>query len=165
MLIQNTGNRKLDEAVTRAALRYPHRDTKLHNILHSKDEEKRPDIPVGDKALRTYHDGTVFASVGELERWDYLLKIQMLGGIKDLRRQVEFLLQESFIHKQWGDIPAVVYVADFVYTNITFRKQYPGRECVEDSKGGRLSDIYKFKRKLFLYRYGGYLFFEVLSNE
>lgn len=157
-----TGNSKFDEKVARALLKDPRKLTPGQLIqLQEEPTTKKPRIPVAVKDLRTYKDGTVFASAGELARWDYLLKMQTAGEIKNLKRQVPFILDESFIHKQWGDIPDIIYVADFTYLNITMRKEYPNRECVEDSKGRFLSDKYKIKRRWFLRKFAGLLFFEV----
>lgn len=110
---------------------------------------------------RTYRDGEVFASKLEMERWDYLLKLQQAGMIQNLQKQVSFILIDSFIHDQYGEIKGISYVADFVYFNVSFRKEYKNRSCVEDSKGGVRTDKYKLKRKMFLSKYPDLLFFEV----
>lgn len=166
MLMPNeykTGNKKMDEKIEKALLKYPHKTNRLQDIMEIETikEKGNPRITVSDKELRTYKDGTLFASAGEMKRWDDLLKVQAAGEIGHLRRQVEFLLQEGFTHPQWGEVKPLIYVSDFCYFNYTFRKEYPNRKCIEDSKGGYLTDVYKIKRKLFLLRYRKYLFFEV----
>lgn len=159
-----TGNKGMDEKIA-AALRkenkvMPNPVTQFQ--LQQVNQKIRTNkYGVAEKEERTFRDGTLFASKREMERWDYLLKIQTAGEIKDLESQVPFVLQESFISRQHGDISELIYVADFVYTNISFRRDYPGRKIVEDSKGGMLTQVYKLKKKLFLYKYGEHLFFEV----
>lgn len=130
-------------------------------IIDEMDHKAYNKYRIADKADRTYKDGTLFASKREMERWDYLLTIQRAGEIKDLQMQVPFELQEAFISKQYGDIGHVQYVADFTYFNISFRKEYPNRKVAEDSKGGVRTPVYLLKRKLFLHKYGEWLFFEV----
>jgi hypothetical protein len=158
-----TGNKKMDEMILKAYMKDPGKRRLLDLEL---EPEKKGRIQVSAKEDRTYRDGTLFASRGEMLRYDYLLNIQKTGAIRHLRTQVEFVLQESFISKQkeWGNVGALVYVADFTYLNVSFRKGYEGRECVEDHKGCYLTDVYKIKRKLFLYKHAWYAFFEV-GNE
>lgn len=151
----------MDEKIAKALLKNPLKQNKIEALTVAVTPEKKGRITVAHQDLRTYKDGTVFASAGELARWDHLLYVQREGEIRNLKRQVPFVLQESFIHKQWGDVSHLLYVADFTYTNISFRRGIGEREIVEDSKGGHLTDIYKIKRKLFLYKYAGYLFYEV----
>lgn len=161
--IYKTGNTKLDKLIMFAVDKDPLKANKLHRVLEETQtiEKGKPRIQVSDKAYRTYSDGTLFASLTEMNRWDYLLKTQLEGLIKDLRRQVAYPLQEGFIHRQWGEVQPLTYVADFAYINISFHRGIGERLCVEDSKGGYLTDIYKIKRKLFLHRYGEIFFFEV----
>lgn len=156
-----TGNKKMDEKIEIAFSKDPVRPNRLQRIITGDfPEEKENKYKVSKAADRTYNDGTVFSSKKEMYRWDDLLKLQQAGEIKDLQRQVSFVLTEEFIHPQYGKINKIVYISDFVYTNISFRKGFDNRECVEDSKG-MLTDEYKLKRKLFLYKYPEYLFFEV----
>jgi len=158
-----TGNKKMDEKIEKALLKYPHKTNRLQVITQVVNgiNEKKARITVAEKELRTYKDGTLFASQGEMERWDLLLKVQAQGEIRHLKRQVVFILQNGFTHPQWGKVNQLSYVADFTYLNISFRKEYPNRQVVEDSKGGMLTDVYKIKKKLFLRMYHKFLFFEV----
>ena len=92
-------------------------------------------------------NGITFDSKKEAERYRELLLMQKSGMIRDLRRQVKFVL----IPAQRGEHRKVIerecaYFADFVYTE-------NGRQIVEDTKGMRTKD-YIIKRKLMLYRYG-----------
>lgn len=164
-----TGNPGLDRAIASAAKKDPSLFKPVSGLNEFFNlEEKQNKYNVSAVEDRTYHDGTVFASRGELIRWDTLLKVQSLGEIKDLQKQVVFILQEEFDSKQkeWGDQRPIIYVADFTYFNISFRKDYPNRNVVEDVKGSKkaLAKEYKVKRRMFLYRYGSYLFFEVYPD-
>lgn len=98
-------------------------------------------------------DGT-FDSVKEFSRWQELKMLQRAGMIRDLRRQVPFVL----IPAQRDETGKVIerecrYVADFVYM-----EHVNGREwvrVVEDTKSSatRTKD-YIIKRKLMLRTYG-----------
>lgn len=105
-------------------------------------------------------NGVIFASKSEMRRYNELVLLQRGHQIKDLQTQVPFILQEGFTHPQYGEINHLIYVADFVYTNLTLHNEYLQRQCVEDSKG-MVTAVYKLKRKLFLKKYPEYLFFEV----
>lgn len=102
-------------------------------------------------------DGQTFDSQKEYRRWCDLRLLERAGAIKDLRRQVKYIL----IPTQYG--PPIIgprggvrrwpvlerecaYVADFVY-------QKDGETVVEDTKGMR-TEAYVIKRKLLLERYG-----------
>lgn len=161
--IYQTGNAKLDKQIAMSLQKDSLKPNRMVRLMEDNlfAEAGKPTIAVSPKEMRTYKDGTVFASYGEMLRWDVLLKIQSAGEITDLKRQVTFELQEPFINRQWGDVGKLIYVADFTYINISYRKGYENRLCVEDSKGGILTDKYKLKKKLFLYKYGDLLFFEV----
>lgn len=158
----------MDEKIAAALVKSPGKGQPfLLEYANQVQEIRNAKIPVSTKDMRTYRDGTLFASRGEMLRYDYLLNVQKAGGIKHLKTQVPFVLQESFTSKQkeWGNVQELIYVADFVYTNVNFRKGYEDRECVEDHKGGYVTDVYKIKRKLFLCKFAYYLFFEVGDNE
>lgn len=158
-----TGNKKLDRKIEMALREDPTKPNRLLRILGEDDPWKKRTHKYGVVAVeeRTYGDGTIFASKSEMERWDYLLKIQQAGEITELEKQVPFILQEGFVSKQYGEIKPIIYVADFVYTNLSFRKGMEGRRIIEDSKTGMRTDSYKNKRKMMLYKYAEYLFFEV----
>lgn len=85
-----------------------------------------------------------FDSLKEALRYTELLERQKAGFITDLRTQVRFEL----IPKQKGE-RACFYVADFVY------KDQDGEMVVEDVKGSKrmLTDVYKIKKKLMLFKY------------
>lgn len=95
------------------------------------------------------YDGIVFDSKREFYRYQELKLLENAGKIKDIRRQVKFVL----IPSQKDDRGKIIerecsYKADFVYFDIE-----ENREVVEDTKGFRTKD-YIIKRKLMLDKYG-----------
>ena len=93
-------------------------------------------------------DGIAFDSAKEAQRWQELKLLERAGQIFELQRQVPFVL----IPKQERDGKvierAVVYKADFVYTE-------NGQEVVEDVKSpATKTREYIIKRKLLLWQYG-----------
>jgi hypothetical protein len=158
-----TGNKRLDKLI---AEQHGDKLAKLTPLEILNGESEIPDEPenkygVVPKEERTYKDGTVFASKAEMERYEYLLNLQRAREIKDLRIQITYPVFDAFVSVQYGDIEAIIYVADFDYINISYRKECAGKLVVEDSKTGVKTAAYKYKRKLFLYRYPEILFFEV----
>lgn len=96
-------------------------------------------------AKKTVYDGITFDSKHEAERYAFLKTLEKAGKIYDLRRQVSFVLQPSFLHN--GKlIREITYRADFVYMQ-------NGRMIVEDAKGMK-TQLYQVKKKMFLNRYG-----------
>ena len=93
----------------------------------------------------TYIDGIRFSSQKEATRYASLKLLERAGVIKNLKLQPRFTLQEPFICDGKKE-RKIEYVADFAYTE-------NGREIVEDVKGEK-TQVYKLKRKLFLFRYG-----------
>lgn len=108
---------------------------------------------------KTYAGGAWHDSKKEAKRWMELEMLANAGFIKDLRRQVSFVL----IPSQYGpstttktgkikrgklEERAVTYIADFVYYDVEEDKT-----IVEDTKGVRTKD-YIIKRKLMLWKYG-----------
>ncbi len=103
---------------------------------------------------RIQHNGMIFDSAKEFQRWRELSLLQACGEIQDLQRQVEFVLipaqrYPDTVGKRGGVRKGKIienkcsYVADFVYTE-------NGKKVVEDTKGFRTKD-YIIKRKLMLY--------------
>ena len=99
-------------------------------------------------------DGIKFHSKKEALRYRELTKLKKAGMIKDLILQPVFILQEKFKYKN-ETIRAIKYIADFQWTN-----NYTGATIVEDVKGFK-TEIYKLKRKLFLYKFPNINFVEV----
>ncbi len=103
-------------------------------------------------------DGIVFDSKKEAKRYQELKLLEDRGEIKNLQRQVKYILvpkqtEEPTVTKAGKTKPGKVierecaYVADFVYED-------PVRGLVvEDTKGFRTPD-YVIKRKLMLYLHG-----------
>lgn len=103
-------------------------------------------------------DGVLNASLLEANRWAELNLLQKGGHIKDLQRQVKFILlptqrEPDIIGKRGGIKQGKLierecsYIADFVYYDNATKKT-----VVEDAKGVRTKD-YIIKRKLMLYIY------------
>lgn len=105
-------------------------------------------------------DGITFDSRKEYDRYCELLLLEKAGEIKDLKRQVKFVLipaQREFTNEigkngrfKKGKLleRECSYLADFVYVD-----SKTGRTIVEDSKGFRTRD-YVIKRKLMLHVHG-----------
>ena len=95
-------------------------------------------------------DGQVFDSRKEYHRWCELKLLERACKIRDLRRQVKYVLipaQHEDQHKKLLERECS-YKADFVYVDVE-----TGKEVVEDTKGVRTAE-YKIKRKLMLFKYG-----------
>lgn len=99
-------------------------------------------------------DGIVFDSKKEAMRWKELCLLEKAGTIRNLERQVEYVLLPAQ-YEHGGDHTrhkgkclerAVKYKADFQYIE-------GGKTIVEDTKGYRTKD-YIIKRKMLLYFYG-----------
>lgn len=96
---------------------------------------------------KVVHDGEKFDSKKELKRWLILRELAEKGEIKNLQRQVNFILLPTQRNEEGKVIERQVrYVADFVYVQ-------DGKTIVEDCKGLR-TDTYILKRKLMLYIHG-----------
>ena len=104
---------------------------------------------------KTIIDGYKFDSKLEATRFLYLKKLLIAGTITDLTLQKSFTLQDGFIYNKKKERP-IAYVSDFYY------KDKNGNEIVEDAKGFK-TDVYKIKRKLFLFKYPHIRFSEVIK--
>lgn len=94
-------------------------------------------------------NGEKFDSQREHQRYVILKLMERAGKIKNLRRQVKFVL----IPTQRDDSGKLLekecsYIADFCYYDFAL-----GQEVVEDAKGMK-TDVYKIKKKLMLYIHG-----------
>ena len=92
-------------------------------------------------AKKVYTPDGVFDCQKEYRRFRELKLCEIAGKISNLERQVAFEL----IPKQDGE-RAVYYIADFVYIE-------NGEKVVEDVKG-YVTEVFKLKKKLMLWRYG-----------
>ena len=102
---------------------------------------------------KTIYNGTVYDSKKEAKRAYELNMLQRSGLISNLERQRQFVLQECF-KVRGKSVRSITYVADFYYWDnqkLTW--------VAEDTKGFR-TDVYKLKKKLFLYKYPDILFIE-----
>lgn len=97
---------------------------------------------------KTVVDGQTFDSRKEANRYQELLFLERAGAIKNLSRQVKFVLIPSQRDEATGKVVEreCYYRADFQYTE-------DGKTIVEDVKGFRTKE-YIIKRKLLLWRYG-----------
>lgn len=100
----------------------------------------------------------VFHSRKELRRYQELCLLEKAGHIKNLRREVKYILIPAIREIIWkngsprqGKVieKECSYIADFVY-------EENGQTVVEDVKGGSATktDAYIIKRKLMLYVHG-----------
>ena len=106
------------------------------------------------------NDGFIHDSKREASRWLELKLLEKAGHIKDLKRQVKFVLipaqhEESIIGKRGGIKKGKLierecsYIADFVYIDTKTEKT-----IVEDAKGykgGGAYAVFTIKRKLMNY--------------
>ena len=99
-------------------------------------------------------NGMTFDSKKEFNRWNVLQGLQEAGKIKNLQRQVKFLLipsQREWYMDGFKKMPGKLierecsYKADFVYIDTA-----TGKTVVEDTKGAKTPD-YIIKRKMMLY--------------
>lgn len=97
---------------------------------------------------KTIVDGQKFDSRKEANRYQELLLLEKVGTIKNLSRQVKFVLIPSQRDETTGKVVEreCSYRADFKYTE-------DGKTIVEDVKGFKTKE-YIIKRKLLLWRYG-----------
>ena len=103
-------------------------------------------------AEKTEIDGIKFDSAKESKRYANLKLLERAGVIENLKLQPRFLLQEGFTYNGHKE-RKIEYVADFQY-------ERNGQTIVEDVKGMK-TEVYKLKRKLFLYKYRDIVFREV----
>lgn len=101
----------------------------------------------------TILDGIRFDSRKEASRWAELKMLEKAGVIKDLRRQVKYILiPAQYMPGKRGKARLIerecVYIADFVYLDKTSEKT-----VVEDTKGVKTA-AYIVKRKLMLWVHG-----------
>lgn len=108
------------------------------------------------RSRKVVKDGVTFDSQREYKRWSELVLLERAGQIRDLQRQVKFVLIPAQYEPDTVGVRGgvkrgrllereVSYVADFVYTQ-------DGKTVVEDSKGFKTKD-YIIKRKLMLYHH------------
>jgi len=92
-----------------------------------------------------------FDSKREATRYMELRLMVMAKEIRDLTLQPTYMLQEGYRYNG-KKIREITYVADFRYTQ-------NGKIVVEDTKGFK-TEIYRLKKKLFLFKYPDIIFVE-----
>lgn len=99
-------------------------------------------------AKKTTIGNTTYDSKKEAKRGQYLDWLQKIGQISNLQKQVPFILQEPYVNNKGEKIRAIIYIADFVYTQ-------DGKTIAEDVKGGTATqtEVFKIKKKLFQKKY------------
>lgn len=103
-------------------------------------------------AQKTTIGDITYDSKKESKRGEYLDWLQRIKQISNLQKQVQFVLQESYVNNKGEKIRAIIYVADFVY-------EQDGKKIVEDVKGFKTKE-YLLKKKIFQYKYPQYYFIE-----
>jgi hypothetical protein len=99
--------------------------------------------------------GVRFDSKAEMTRYLQLRMLEVAGKIRDLELQVEYALTPSFTSPAHGKIRPIRYFADFRYLEVS-----TNRVIVEDVKGC-LTDVYRIKRTLLLWKYPDINFVEI----
>ena len=94
-----------------------------------------------------------------MERYYVLRDLLRKKKIKNLKLQPKFLLQGAFKDNKGKKHREIHYVADFAYIELDNMGDFTTK-VIEDVKGFR-TDIYKLKKKLFLYQYRDVDFREV----
>lgn len=110
------------------------------------------------KNIKTEYNGMVFDSKKEYAEYLKLITLQDLGVIRDLKRQVPYLLIDTIRYKG-KTYPKTQYYADFQYTEVK-----TGKVIVEDVKSEitRKDKTYRLKIKLLLSKYPEIDFKEII---
>lgn len=108
------------------------------------------------RSSRTTPDGEVFASIGEMRRYYELLKLQEVGIIRELRRQVRYALviKDVPILTEKGQISH--YTPDFVYEekNVGSHGMSPNWIVIYEEYKGFDDPLSQFRRRVFAAQYG-----------
>lgn len=93
----------------------------------------------------TDENGIVWDSTTEYKYWLVLKELQEKGGIKNLQRQVPYLLIPPFKDGQGNSVRKTEYVADFVYIDVA-----TGHTIISDAKGSEfnIDPVFKLKYKM-----------------
>ena len=128
---------------------------RLEDLPPKLQEQARRKLSSKYHAEKADVDGIKFDSKAESERYASLKLLERAGAIQNLKLQPHFLLQDSFVYQGHKE-RKIEYIADFQY-------ERNGKIIVEDVKGMK-TEVYKLKRKLFLYKYRDVEFREVDRN-
>lgn len=107
-------------------------------------------------AVKTESDGIIFDSKFEAEKWTELNMLARIGVIKNLQRQVKFVLQEGYVNNKGKKIRPILYFGDFFY-------EKDGKKYVVDTKGVK-TPVYKIKKKMFEAKFKDYIFIELTKK-
>lgn len=100
-------------------------------------------------------DGIRFDSKAEATRYILLCHLERAGHIRDLERQVPYVLVPKYRRADGSVCRGVTYRADFRYFDVA-----KGKLIVEDVKGA-ITEGYRIKRALLEWRYPDINFMEV----
>ena len=114
-----TGNAKIPIVAEKKTPK--HHNVKVYVYADGMVSEHK-DLPNHGKVVKKYDSKKEYARAGELAL------LQRAGKIANLQEQVPFLIADAFTDKGGKKHLAVVYRADFTYTE-------NGKEIVEDVKG------------------------------
>ena len=106
--------------------------------------------------IKTKLDGYTFASMAEANRYAELKLLARAGAVRNIELQPEFELQPKYKY-QGKTVQAIKYRADFAYDEVL--PNGCTQHVIEDSKGFR-TEIYRFKKKILLYKYPELIFRE-----
>lgn len=98
------------------------------------------------KNKKCEYKGIKFDSIKEMKYYTKLELLQRAGEITELKRQVEFVLLETFKLED-KTYRKTKYIADFTYID------KEGKYHVVDTKGIK-TDVYLLKKKLMAWKYG-----------
>ena len=123
------------------------------SVEHYRCADKQIEIPRNKyHAKVTEIDGIRFDSQAEARRYVALKSMERSGEIIGLKIHPRYILQSPFIRDGRRE-REITYEGDFSYVK-------DNRLVVEDVKGLK-TDLYKVKRKMFMYRYPDIKFIEV----
>lgn len=129
---------------------------KYHNV--KVYEYSNGYVSVGEKVAAYGTPNTIYDSLKEYNRWCELQIMQKAKQIKDLRRQVVFVVQKGGTY-HGEKVRDIVYKADHVYVNAA------GQKIVEDVKGVdpkthqiRTTQEFRLKWKMLKLTYPDYQF-------
>jgi len=142
--------------MTRLSHLPPHLEARISSEISPKIALKEKDNKyyVSSKENRI-QDNITFASKKEMLRYKELKLMVQAGEITDFILQPKFILQEKFVDYSGKTHRAIHYVSDFQY-------KLKGMNIVEDVKPSKnfSTDVYKIKKKLFLFKYPELIFIE-----
>jgi len=134
----------------------PHLENRIVSEISPREclKEKCNKYYVSAKENRI-QDNITFSSKKEKVRYNQLKLSLQAGEVSELILQPKFLLQDKFVDNKGKTHRAIHYVADFQY-------KLKGLTVVEDVKPSKnfSTDVYKIKKKLFLFNYPQFVFIE-----